>query len=118
SVEAAVREAAARHPDDFDVQPGKMVFELRPRGVDKGAALRALMKTAPFAGRWPLMIGDDLTDEAAFIAARELGGQGIKIGPGPSAAGWRLDSPQALARWLHRLASHAERHATTTISRE
>lgn len=106
-VEAAVREVAGRHPLDFDVQPGKMVFELRPRGVDKGQALRRFMQGAPYAGRTPVAVGDDLTDEAAFIAARQAGGFGIKIGAGPSAAPWRLDDPRALARWLERLAAPA-----------
>src|SRR3546814_18345410 len=62
------------------LQPGKMVFELRPHGIDKGTALRAFMRDAPFAGRLPIMVGDDLTDAAAFIAARQMGGYGIKIG--------------------------------------
>ncbi|GAB1576575.1 trehalose-phosphatase [Bordetella petrii] len=113
-VEAAVREAAGRHPLDLDVQPGKMVFELRPRGVDKGQALRRFMQDAPYAGRTPVAVGDDLTDEAAFIAARQAGGFGIKIGAGPSAAPWRLDDPRALARWLERLGSPAGADAPGT----
>lgn len=106
-VEAAVRATAARHAPDFDVQPGKMVFELRPHGFDKGGALRAFMQAEPFAGRLPVMVGDDLTDEAAFIAARQVGGYGVKIGAGPSAAPWRLDGPRALAGWLRQLARAA-----------
>ncbi|MBV7484750.1 trehalose-phosphatase [Bordetella sp. BOR01] len=102
-VESAVRETAARHAPAFDVQPGKMVFELRPHGIDKGTALRAFMRDAPFAGRTPVMVGDDLTDEAAFIAAAQDGGHAIKIGAGPSTALWRLDSPHALACWLQQL---------------
>nr|WP_242697652.1 trehalose-phosphatase [Bordetella petrii] len=107
-VESAVREIAARHAPAFDVQPGKMVFELRPRGIDKGSALRAFMREAPYAGRVPVMVGDDLTDEAGFIAARQGGGYGIKIGAGPSSAMWRLDGPQALAGWLRRLGARRE----------
>lgn len=117
-VEAAVRQVAARHADDFDVQPGKMVFELRPHGIDKGAALRAFMQDAPFAGRLPVMVGDDLTDEAAFSAARQAGGYGIKIGPGASAAPWRLGGPRALAGWLARLCGPAGQRAATTTSKE
>ncbi|WP_158310066.1 trehalose-phosphatase [Bordetella petrii] len=104
-VESAVRETAARHAPAFDVQPGKMVFELRPHGIDKGSALRAFMREAPYAGRVPVMVGDDLTDEAGFIAARQAGGYGIKIGAGPSSAMWRLPGPEALADWLRRLGS-------------
>lgn len=62
------------------VQPGKMVVEIKRQGADKGAALRAFMERAEFAGTSPLMIGDDLTDEAAFAAAAALGGAGILVG--------------------------------------
>jgi len=102
-VEAAVREVAAAYGPAFEVQPGKMVYELKPRGVDKGRALRAFMHEAPYAGRMPVMVGDDLTDESAFAAAQAAGGFGIKIGPGPSTATLRLAGPQELARWLEAL---------------
>src|SRR3546814_1821330 len=72
-VESLVRGIAAHHAPAFDVQPGKMVFELRPHGIDKGTALRAFMRDAPFAGRLPIMVGDDLTDEAARSEARRVG---------------------------------------------
>src|SRR3546814_13752046 len=83
---------------DLDVQPGKMVFELRPRGIDKGSALTAFMREAPYAGRVPVMVGDDLTDEAGFIAARHAGGYGIKFGAGRSPAMWRLAGRPARPR--------------------
>jgi len=99
-VEAAVRETAAAHAGVFDVQPGKMVYELKPRGVDKGRALRTFMQAAPYVGRVPVMVGDDLTDEAAFGAAQQAGGFGIKVGAGPSTAWRRVAGPRELARWL------------------
>ncbi|HAQ87243.1 MAG TPA: trehalose-phosphatase, partial [Pseudomonas sp.] len=43
---------------------GKCVFELKPRGASKGEVIRTFMQEAPFAGRTPVFIGDDLTDEA------------------------------------------------------
>ena len=91
------------------VQHGKMLVELRPRGVDKGKALRAFMAEPPFAGARPLFVGDDLTDEDAFEAAELLGGAGILVGPPrPTAARWRLDGVRAVADWLaHGARSHA-----------
>lgn len=106
-VEKLVRDTAARHAPDFEVQPGKMVFELRPRGIHKGAAVQAFMRDAPFAGRTPVAVGDDLTDESAFIAVQKAGGYGIKIGTGPSSAVWRFPNPEALAGWLRRLGGQA-----------
>lgn len=92
---------------EHELQPGKMVMEVRPRGVDKGAALRALMDSPPFAGRTPLVCGDDLTDEFAFEAAEALGGAAILVGAPdrPSAARYGLPDPAAMRDWLTALAA-------------
>ena len=59
-----------------------MVVEVKPAAAHKGAALRRLAAAPPFAGRRPLMIGDDTTDEDAIAAAQDLGGLGVKVGQG------------------------------------
>ena len=46
------------------------------------------------------MIGDDTTDEDGFIAARELGGFGIKVGAGKTEATARLETVDAVWDWL------------------
>lgn len=87
------------------LQPGKMVFELRVRGADKGSALDALMATPAMQGSCPLFLGDDLTDEAGFIAAARLGGAGVLVGERrQTAARYRLESVSAVHDWLERLA--------------
>ena len=96
---AAVEAAAATHR--LRVMHGKMVSEAALPGVDKGAALHGFLAQPPFAGRVPVMIGDDVTDEDGFRAAQALGGFGIKIGPGPTEAMYRLGAPADLADWLH-----------------
>ena len=101
--EADCRAAMARtvaRMGGFVVQDGKMVVEARPVSVDKGAALAALMELRPFAGRRPVMAGDDLTDEAAMRAAVALGGIAVKVGSGDSAARFRLTDPAAVRAWL------------------
>jgi trehalose 6-phosphate phosphatase len=99
--EAETLAAALAGQSGLVVQPGKMVVELRPHGADKGDALRRLMREQPFAGARPLFVGDDLTDEHAFEAAAALGGAGILVGaPRATAAAWRLDGVEAVARWL------------------
>lgn len=108
AVHQCVRAVAAAHAGQFDLIRGKMVYELKPRGVDKGSALREFLRHPPFTGRLPVMVGDDLTDESAFVAAREAGGGGIKIGQGNSAAVWRLSTPADLARWLYALNTKGE----------
>ena len=89
SVKSAM-EQAVNAVTDFTLIPGKMVFEARPSFVGKGTALRAFMQEEPFAGRTPIFIGDDFTDEDAFVAAQELGGVGIKLGEGDTAARMRI----------------------------
>lgn len=92
-LEGAARSAmeeALLNVADFTLISGKMVFEARPSGVNKGEALRAFMREEPFLGRTPIFIGDDTTDEDAFIAAQELGGVGIKLGDGETAARMRI----------------------------
>ena len=85
---------------EVELISGKEVFEARPRGVNKGAALRALMGQPPFAGRRPVYVGDDSTDEDGIAAAQALGGIGIKVGDSPSTARCRLDDPAAVRAWL------------------
>ncbi|MFC9088934.1 trehalose-phosphatase [Nocardiopsis dassonvillei] len=61
---------------DLQVEPGRMVVELRPQGVDKGAALTALVaETGP---RAVLYAGDDLGDLPAFDAVVGLRSQGVE----------------------------------------
>lgn len=83
---------------------GNMVSEIAVLAANKGHALDAFMAEPPFAGRVPVMAGDDTTDEDAFGAAARHGGMGLKIGPGPTAAGTRFDTIEAFLDWLHRAA--------------
>lgn len=91
--------AAAAAPD-LHLQPGKMVYELRPAGRDKGVAIREYLAESPFSGRKPIFVGDDLTDEHGFRAVNQLHGLTIKVGNEPSQAQWRLPDVQSVRRWL------------------
>jgi trehalose 6-phosphate phosphatase len=95
----AVRGLAAEWPG-LEVMPGKMVIEARARGADKGGALRALAHAPPFAGRAPVFVGDDASDEDGFAAASELGGYGVKVGPGPTLARYRCSGVADVRAWL------------------
>lgn len=81
--------------------PGKMVVELVPAGETKGTAVEAMMTAAPFAGRTPVFVGDDVTDEAGFAAASQLGGLGIRVGePKATAATAGVADVPTLHAWL------------------
>lgn len=79
-LEALMERAAAEAGSDFTLQRGKMVIELRPARASKGEALRNFLVEPCFKGRLPVAIGDDLTDEAMFKTANELGGLSVRIG--------------------------------------
>jgi trehalose 6-phosphate phosphatase len=57
------------------VEPGRMVIELRPPGLDKGMALKNLAAERGSAA--VMFAGDDLGDLAAFQAIADLRGHGI-----------------------------------------
>ncbi|MFI5910850.1 trehalose-phosphatase [Dactylosporangium sp. NPDC051541] len=71
-------EVAARH--GLAVEPGRMVLELRPPGIDKGHALESIVSAHRV--RAVAYFGDDLGDLAAFDAVerlRETGVFGLKV---------------------------------------
>lgn len=83
------------------VLKGKMVVELRAPGWDKGVAIETFMGDRCMAGSTPIMFGDDVTDEAAFAKASQLGGAGVLVGKDrPTAARYRLDGVPEVRAWL------------------
>jgi trehalose 6-phosphate phosphatase len=93
-------QVAVQLGDGYCVQSGKRVVEIRPAGRDKGKAVQAFMRERPFRGRTPVFLGDDSTDEYAFAVVNRLGGVSIKVGPGPTAACWRLRNVAAARQWI------------------
>jgi trehalose 6-phosphate phosphatase len=100
AAQAALRETALELGGDYEVLEGKMVVELKPAGRDKGRAIAEFMTEPPFAGRTPMFIGDDVTDEFGFGVVNRLGGHSVKVGPGPSAARHRVADAAAVRDWL------------------
>ena len=97
-----------RHNTLLALQPGKCVVEIKPKGISKGAAIAAFMDEAPFAGRLPVFVGDDLTDEAGFEVVNQRGGVTIKVGKGDTIAQWRLQSVREVHLWLEKLTLQQE----------
>jgi trehalose 6-phosphate phosphatase len=73
-------------------EPGRMVLELRPRGIDKGAAVKGLVSET--TARSVIFCGDDLGDLAAFDAVRQLRAAGI---PGCTVASASPEAPRIAA---------------------
>ena len=107
-----VRKAMASRVRDrrgWELVEGDHVIELRPTGVDKGAALAWLQPRFP--DRHPLVFGDDLSDEAAFRVAEARGGAAVLVAPTPrlTSARWRLDGADRVVEALQGLIEIARR---------
>jgi trehalose 6-phosphate phosphatase len=97
-------------PDHLELSRGRKVFEICPRHVSKGAAIEVLLGLDAFAGRRPVMIGDDVSDASAFAAAERLGGVGFRVG-GETFAPPTADfaSPRRVREWLSVLSARLTR---------
>ena len=109
AVLALAAESVSRYPQ-LALQPGKCVIEIKPRGKDKGAAIYDFMQQPPFAGRLPVFVGDDLTDEKGFEVVNALKGISVKVGEGSSLAKYRVRHVRDVYQWLATL----QRHTTSS----
>jgi trehalose 6-phosphate phosphatase len=104
-VERLAKELLRHAGGGYALQHGNHVVELKPAGFDKGCALAALMESAPFRGRQPWMLGDDLTDEHAFEEANARGGVSVIVGARrPTQANFAVSDPAAVRIWLRGVA--------------
>lgn len=94
---AIMAETLKDYPN-WTLNPGKFVWEAVPKGVDKGTAILTLLEKIPTDDPiCPIFIGDDMTDEAGFMAVQNkslknypqpIKGLGIKVGGEPSNANY------------------------------
>ena len=92
------------------LQAGKMVWELRAMGRHKGDAVVLFMRERPFAGRVPIFVGDDVTDEDSFRLVNAEGGISIRVGGcDGSVAQHALADVAAVHRWLSSVADQEDR---------
>ncbi|AYF97132.1 trehalose-phosphatase [Protaetiibacter intestinalis] len=97
----ALRETQAEL-DDLTIREGKNVLEFAVRSTTKGEAVEHLRRYT--AADAVFYAGDDVTDEDAFDA---LGPDdlGVKSGPGPTLAPFRVAGPAEVAHVLSALAT-------------
>jgi trehalose 6-phosphate phosphatase len=89
---AATRAALAIDIPGVDVMDGKQIVELSALSVTKGSALTALARK--FGTSASFYLGDDVTDERAFVTlADSPGNVTIKVGAGDTAASFRIGEP-------------------------
>lgn len=97
---ALMEKLIAEAGDGLIMQKGKCVVEAKPANFDKGTAIEEFLAEAPFKGRKPVFIGDDLNDEHGFAAINRVGGISIKVGDGDTCAAYRLPDVESVRTWL------------------
>jgi trehalose 6-phosphate phosphatase len=84
----------------LEVVPGKLVFELKLPGFDKGSAIRRFMGHPPFSGRRPVFIADDKMDRPGFDTVLELGGIAFSVGFEMAGLTGSFAQPAGVRAWL------------------
>lgn len=104
-IDAVLRPWRARRA--IRVTAGKRVVEVRPPTAwDKGSAVEWLIRRYRYGAGEVAYLGDDRTDEDAFLAVNRRRGMSVCVGPRArrSIAGWRLDGPAQALEMLKRIA--------------
>ncbi|MEO3758377.1 trehalose-phosphatase [Mycobacterium sp. B14F4] len=92
---ASAREAPAAR--EAQLTAGKAVLEFAVIQTDKGEAVDILREQENASA--VVFLGDDVTDEKAFRRLR-ADDVGVKVGPGDTLAGYRVESPEEVAAAL------------------
>jgi trehalose 6-phosphate phosphatase len=87
----------------IEVMPGKCVCEIKHSGFNKASGVIELMSHAPFKGRRPIFIGDDVTDESVFAIMPDFGGLSFSVGRRAQGVANYFDDPAEVRAWLARL---------------
>jgi trehalose 6-phosphate phosphatase len=106
-----VRDAAAAIFASLPTAPiellhGKSMVEIKQVGFNKASAVRELMMHSPFAGRQPLFIGDDITDQDVFAIMQEFDGIAISVGEKLPGVEHYFERPADVRRWLEQISRH------------
>jgi trehalose 6-phosphate phosphatase len=103
------RLVAAEAIPDVEIVDSRLAFEIKGCGFDKGSAINRFLARAPFAGRVPMFVGDDGTDEAGFAAVVQRHGAAYSVGqvrPGVSGV---FSEPSMVRGWLAHSAAQMAR---------
>lgn len=100
-VKAAAERALPRLSAGYRIVAGHAGLEFLPTKALKSAAIRRFMDSPPFAGRRPVFIGDDVSDESGFEHVNEVGGVSIRVRPnGRTAARYAIEDVRGVRRWI------------------
>ena len=108
--------------DNWTLKSGKYVWEVLPKGVNKSTAILTLLeKIQSRKSLCPIFIGDDITDEAGFVAVQGdsklldhdlqlIKGMGIKVGCEPTHANYYVRNTYEVTVLLNSFLSFCQQH--------
>ena len=101
SAKKAIEDALTPLDAAIEARAGRLVYEVKARGIDKGTAIARLADSAAFARRMPVYFGDDQTDEPGFREVLARGGIAVQVGPSQAPPGclW-IENAGVTRRWL------------------
>lgn len=111
-----------KNHDNWTLKSGKYVWEVVPKGANKGSAILALLKKMQSnKSVFPIFIGDDITDEAGFMAVQGdsksledesqlIKGMGIKVGCEPTSANYYVHDTHEVTVLLDSFLSFYQQH--------
>jgi trehalose 6-phosphate phosphatase len=103
ALRAELEKAVAPVGETLNLLDSHLCYDVRAHNADKGKAVERLVMVPPFAGRVPVYVGDDWTDEDGFRAVLAAQGRAIRVGtPRETLATESLSDPAALRQWLDR----------------
>ena len=110
--------------NNWSLKSGKYVWEVVPKGVNKGTAILTLLeKMQSSESLCPIFMGDDITDEAGFVAVQGesksleddsqlIKGMGIKVGCEPTHANYYVRNTHEVTVLLNSFLSFCQQHNT------
>jgi len=108
-VKAAAEEALGHLPEGYRIVAGHAGLEFVPVEALKSAAIKRFMETRPFAGRLPVFIGDDVSDEAGFEYVNARDGISIRVrSQAATEARFALPDVASVHEWLAGFSAEAE----------
>ena len=108
--------------NNWSLKSGKYVWEVVPKGVSKGSAILTLLEKIQRPNPLcPIFIGDDITDEAGFVAVQGdsksladdsqlIKGMGIKVGCEPTSANYYVHDTHEVTVLLDSFLSFCQQH--------
>ena len=103
-LETPVREAVTRlverETQALEVMDAHCAVEIKAPGANKGLAIASFLESPPFAGRTPIFVGDDATDEAGFAFVSARGGFAYSVGPRRPGVNGTFAHPSDVRDWL------------------